>query len=80
MAHMITASDAAFFCRSREQFYTLLRKQGYKMPSLNCNLSTLEWMYAVRAGHCYCPKDEDINRTKKCYDPPPIKDMISKLE
>ena len=80
MVQTIAASDAAFFCRTKDQFYTLLKKQSYKMPSVHSNLCTLEWMYAVRAGHCYCPKDTDINRAKKCYDPFSIKDMISKLE
>ena len=77
---MIKVSDVAFFCRTKEQFYILLKEAGYKMPNVNCRLCTLEWMYAVSAGHCYCPKDTDINRAKKCYDPPPIKDMIGKLE
>ena len=77
---MISASDAAMFIRNKEGFYESLEYFGYHLPSSNSNLCTLEWMWYVKSGAYYCPKEKDLNHEKKCYHPPPIIDLIAKLE
>ena len=76
----ISASDAALFIRNREGFYESLEYFGYHLPSLHSSLCTLEWMWYVKAGTYYCPKENALNHEKKCFRPPPIEDMIAKLE
>ena len=50
------------------------------MPSKCSGLCTLEWMWGVLTKACYCPREDDVNRKKKCFAPPPIRDLIAKLE
>ena len=43
----ISAAQAAFFIRNRDQFHQRLKELGYNMPSVHSNFCTLEWMWGV---------------------------------
>ena len=78
--NMISAAQSAFFIRNRKQFYQSLESTGYRLPSLRAGMVTLEWMWGVKSKAIYCPKEDEVNRHKRCYSPPPIRDLVAKLE
>ena len=40
----------------------------------------MESYRAVKSKSLYCPKEAEVDRSKRCFFPPPIPDLISKLE
>ena len=76
----VTHAQAALLVRNKPTYHEAMMRSGYEMPSVNCALCSLEWMQAVRAGECYCPKSTDVKAWKKCFSPPTRQILMDKLK
>ena len=76
----ISYEDAAELVRNKGGFYDTMLRNGWYMPSKHSELCSLKWMRKVKKFKIYSPKRVDLNLSKQCWNPPPLRDLLDKLE
>ena len=76
----ISYEEAGEVVRNKPGFHNLMLRNGWHVPSIHSELCSLKWMKSVRKLKIYCPRRTDRNVEKFCWSPPPLKDLLNKLE
>lgn len=63
------------FCRSKKHMYNVMQLSGYVMPAFKQSIVSIKFMHAVRGGHIFMPKADDIDVCRS-VPYPPTNDML----
>ena len=73
MARQISYAEASSKVRNKETYYATFLQNHWHAPSKSSCICTLNFMRSARKGLVYCPKLNEVNANKKCFNPPPKK-------
>ena len=57
----VSYGEISRFVRNHKQMHQAMSKNGWRLPSFNSAICTLEFMDQVREGIIYAPKHSDVN-------------------
>ena len=64
------------YVRSNKDYYNVMERHGYLLPSLSCAMVSREYLDGIRLGQYYCPHKRDKIPKLVIANPPPKKELL----